>query len=101
MLRDPSFTDMTSIRPAEFGLENWKTGQLGAGQELEERNFETGWEGEAGPWWYCQVTCAKQTSNISKFRHCMELCHEDPKTKALAEEFMKELAEDKARAEAL
>lgn len=70
-------------------------------RELEERNFETGWEGEAGPWWYCQVTCAKQTSNISKFRHCMELCHEDPKTKALAEEFMKELAEDKARAEAL
>ena len=75
-------------------------------RELEERNFETGWEGEAGPWWYCQVTCAKQTSNITKFRHCMELCHEDPRTKDLAEEFMneefmKELAEDEARAEAL
>ena len=35
MLRDPSFTDMTSIRPAEFRLNNWKTGQLGAGQKRQ------------------------------------------------------------------
>ena len=60
-------------------------------RELEERNFETGWEGEAGPWWFCQRTCADQTSNIIKFRDCMEVCHFDPKTKALAEKFIQEL----------
>ena len=62
-------------------------------RELQERNFETGWEGEYRRWWFCQRTCAEQSSNIIKFRQCMELCHEDPKTKDLAEKYMKELDE--------
>ena len=36
---------------------------------------------------------AEQSSNIITFRQCMELCHEDPKTKDLAEKYMKELDE--------